>query len=89
MQKNILITGSTDGIGLATAGMLISQGHQVLLHGRNRAKLEAAEKSLRAISPDGKIENYVADLSHMDEVEALAQAVAGNRDRSIYGRAIK
>jgi NAD(P)-dependent dehydrogenase (short-subunit alcohol dehydrogenase family) len=81
MQKIILVTGSTDGIGLATAEMLISQGHQVLLHGRNPAKLEAAEKSLRAISPDGKIESYVADLSHMDEVEALAKAVAERHDK--------
>ena len=31
MQKTILITGSTDGIGLETAKMLASQGHHVLL----------------------------------------------------------
>jgi len=35
MQKTILITGATDGIGLETARMLISLGHKVLLHGRN------------------------------------------------------
>ena len=81
MQKIIMITGSTDGIGLATAETLISQGHHVLLHGRNPAKLEAAEKSLRAISPEGNIESYVADLSHMDEVEALAKAVAERHDQ--------
>ncbi len=39
-QKTILVTGSTDGIGLETAGMLVSPGHNVLLHGRNLAKLE-------------------------------------------------
>ena len=81
MQKIILITGSTDGIGLATAEMLISQGHHVLLHGRNPAKLEAAKMSLRAISADGKIESYVTDLSHLDEVEALAKAVAERHDK--------
>ena len=61
--------------------MLISQGHHVLLHGRNPAKLEATEKSLRAISPAVQIETYVADLSHMDEVEALAKAVADRHDK--------
>lgn len=81
MQKTILITGSTDGIGLATAEMLISQGHHLLLHGRNPAKLEVAEKSLSGNFPDGKIESYVADLSHMDEVEALAKAVAERHDK--------
>ncbi len=40
MQKTILITGSTDGIGLATARAMISRGHRVLLHGRNAEKLE-------------------------------------------------
>ena len=39
MQKTILITGATDGIGLLTAQKLFSEGHQVLLHGRNEAKL--------------------------------------------------
>jgi NAD(P)-dependent dehydrogenase (short-subunit alcohol dehydrogenase family) len=81
MHKIILLTGSTDGIGLATAEMLISQGHHVLLHGRNSAKLEAVEKSLRAISPNGQIESYVADLSHMDEVEVLARAVIDHHNR--------
>ena len=40
MTKTILITGSTDGIRLATANMLVTLGQHVLLHGRNPAKLE-------------------------------------------------
>lgn len=77
MQKKIiLITGSTDGIGLETARMLISQGHHVLLHGRNPAKLEGAERVLRGLPGDGHVESYLADLSRMPDVEALAGAVA-------------
>ncbi len=76
MGKIILVTGSTDGIGLATAKMLVSMGHQVLLHGRNPAKLEEAESMLSTL-PDGeRVESYVADLSRMAEVELLAKAVA-------------
>ncbi len=77
MQKTILITGSTDGIGLETARMLVSQGHHVLLHGRNPSKVEEAEKTLSALPGGGRIESYVADLSLMADVEALAKAVAG------------
>ena len=46
MQKTILITGSTDGIGLETAKILVSQGHNVLIHGRNLSKIEEVKNIL-------------------------------------------
>jgi NAD(P)-dependent dehydrogenase (short-subunit alcohol dehydrogenase family) len=76
MQKTILITGSTDGIGLETARMLVSLGHNVLLHGRNPAKLEKVERTLSALPDGGRVESYVSDLSRMADVKALAKAVA-------------
>ncbi len=74
MQKIILITGSTDGIGLETAKMLASQRHSVLLHGRNPTKLENVKKMLSESSGGESIESYVTDLSRMTDVEALAKA---------------
>ena len=44
MQKTILITGSTDGVGLATAKMLVSEGHRVLL-GRFNANVRRGKTS--------------------------------------------
>ena len=76
MQKTILITGSTDGIGLETARVLVSQGHKVLIHGRNPAKLKAAEKILAEVGKAENIESYVADLSNLVEVDTLAKAIA-------------
>jgi NAD(P)-dependent dehydrogenase (short-subunit alcohol dehydrogenase family) len=81
MQKTILITGSTDGIGLATAKMLVSQGHRVLIHGRSAAKLAQAETTLAALSGGGRIETYLADLSLLDEVETLAKTIAEHHDK--------
>lgn len=81
MQKTILITGSTDGIGLEAAKALYSQGHHVLLHGRNPTKLEAAEKAISELSGDGRVESYLADLSRIADVEALGQAIAENHDQ--------
>jgi NAD(P)-dependent dehydrogenase (short-subunit alcohol dehydrogenase family) len=43
----VFITGSSDGLGLMAARLLIEQGHKVVLHGRNdvrsRDALLAAE----------------------------------------------
>ena len=77
MQKIILVTGATDGIGLETVRILISQGHNVLLHGRNPEKLEGVGKTLSLLQDGGRVESYVADLSRMDDVETLAKAVGG------------
>jgi len=67
MSKTILITGSTDGIGLLTAKTLASAGHRVLLHGRNSAKLETAANEVGSDA-----ETYAADLSRMSDVHTLA-----------------
>ncbi|NET28702.1 SDR family NAD(P)-dependent oxidoreductase [Okeania sp. SIO1I7] len=75
MQKTILITGSTDGIGLETAKMLTSLGHHVLLHGRNPKKLEQVQKMLLELKDGGPVEIYVADLSLMDNVQVLGKTV--------------
>lgn len=76
MAKTVLVTGSTDGIGLATARTLVSHGHHVLLHGRNRRKLEDATRALSALPNGGQVEGHLADLSRMNEVATLAAAVA-------------
>ncbi len=81
MKKTILITGATDGIGLETAKMLLAQGHQVLLHGRNPSKLDDVQKSLAPLAQAGQIEAYVADLSNLADVDALADAVAEKHDK--------
>ena len=81
MQKTILVTGSTDGIGLETVRMLVSLGQDVLLHGRNPEKLEATRQQLTALPGGGRVESYVANLSRMADVEALAEAVAGEHAR--------
>ncbi|WP_424927320.1 SDR family NAD(P)-dependent oxidoreductase [Amaricoccus tamworthensis] len=76
MTKTILITGATDGLGLATAKSLAGEGHTVLLHGRNGEKLAAAAKEI-----GGSPRTYQADLSDLDEVEALAAEVRKQHDR--------
>ncbi|WP_298441903.1 SDR family NAD(P)-dependent oxidoreductase [uncultured Ferrimonas sp.] len=73
MSKTILITGATDGIGFVTAQLLLAQGHQVLIHGRNPEKLAKVEQQL-----GGNVSSYVADLSNLSQVAALADTIAAN-----------
>ncbi len=76
MKKTILITGAKDGIGLETSKALVGLGHNLLLHGRNPAKLEAVSETFSSLTAVADTEYYVADLSDMAEVKALAKAVA-------------
>ena len=81
MQKTILITGSTDGIGFETAKTLASQGHHVLLHGRSESRLEHAKKTLYDISDKVRVETHLADLSRLSDVVTLAKAVTEQHDK--------
>lgn len=76
MSKTILITGATDGIGLLTAKSLAAEGHKVLLHGRSDDKLQAA-----ATEVGGTSETYRADLSNLQQVEAMAQQIISRHDQ--------
>lgn len=80
MTKTILLTGATDGIGLAAAKMLVARGHTVLLHGRNPQKLEALATELSGLPGAGAVERYVADFSSFKDVEHLAASVEGKHE---------
>lgn len=71
MKKTVLLTGATDGIGLATAKLLASQGHDLLLHGRSAEKLQATEQAVSA-EASGKVTCLQADFSDLADVERMA-----------------
>ena len=72
MSKTILITGSTDGIGMETARDLVSKGHHVILHGRSKDKLQKVFKELSRV---GSVDFFQADLSGLSAVEHFAKEV--------------
>jgi NAD(P)-dependent dehydrogenase (short-subunit alcohol dehydrogenase family) len=69
-MARIFITGSSDGIGLMEARMLISQGHQVVLHGRNQKR---ADEALSKVP--GALTAVVGDLASIAETKSLADQV--------------
>lgn len=74
-RTKVLITGSTDGIGLEAARLLLAEGHHVLVHGRNPEKLARVQSDLAALAGGGVVEGFLADLSDLAEVERLATTV--------------
>ncbi len=84
-MSRVLVTGSTDGIGLETVRQLVAAGHSVVGHGRNDAR--AAD--LRSAEP-GVADVLVGDLTSLAETEALARAAteAGPFDAVIHNAGV-
>ena len=76
--RRVLVTGSTRGIGRATAELFLAHGASVLLHGRETAGVEAA---LAALTPADRprAEGLAADLAERSQCRRLA-AAAGEVD---------
>ncbi|MCM2466619.1 SDR family oxidoreductase [Methanoculleus oceani] len=81
MERTILVTGSTDGIGKATARTLAGQGHRVLLHGRDRQKGQRVLAELEAATGSDRLSLFVADLAVQDRVRGLAREIGEACDR--------
>lgn len=75
MVKTILITGATDGIGKHLAKKLASEGHHIILHGRNSQKLKLTTQEVRAVPLRGRVSSYLADFSKLDDVYRFVEEI--------------
>ena len=74
-----LITGSTDGIGKATAFELARKNLDLVLVGRNHSKLATVSTQIQDKFRNVKIKNVVIDLSRdlLEGMKVLLEAVEG------------
>jgi NAD(P)-dependent dehydrogenase (short-subunit alcohol dehydrogenase family) len=68
-DKVALITGSTAGIGFATARALAAEGAHVYVNGRTRERVDAAVETIH--SGSGNVDGIVADFSSAAGAEAV------------------
>jgi NAD(P)-dependent dehydrogenase (short-subunit alcohol dehydrogenase family) len=84
-MARVFVTGSSDGLGLMSAQLLIEQGHQVVLHGRNEARSRDALAA--AAGAEGAV---TGDLSTVAGARAVADQVnrLGHFDAVIHNAGI-
>lgn len=68
-MARVFVTGSSDGLGLMAAQLLIEQGHTVVAHARNAQRAEHTRSNLPRAEAV-----LVADFASLDQIRALAAA---------------
>ena len=78
--KRALVTGSSRGIGFATAVGLAGMGATVLVNGRTRESTEAAMTKAKTAQPQGRFEPAPGDLANLEGANAV---IAASRELDI------
>jgi NAD(P)-dependent dehydrogenase (short-subunit alcohol dehydrogenase family) len=84
-MARVFITGSSDGLGLMAAQLLVGQGHSVVLHARNQQRADETQKKLPAAE-----EIVVGDLTSIAQTRHVADQVnqLGTFDAVIHNAGI-
>lgn len=84
-MARVFISGSSTGLGSMAGQLLIKQGHDVVLHGRNEKRAEDARKLV-----PGAAEVVIGDLSTIAGARSVAEQVnqLGRFDAVIHNAAV-
>lgn len=72
--RTAIVTGSTAGIGRATAEGLARAGAAVIVNGRTQARVDGAVREMRVAFPGSDISGIAADLSTAEGANAFIAA---------------
>jgi NAD(P)-dependent dehydrogenase (short-subunit alcohol dehydrogenase family) len=74
--KIAVVTGGTEGIGLATAKLFVKEGAYVFITGRRQKKLDEAVKAI-----GGNVSGVQGDVAKLADLDRLYDTVAGGKGR--------
>jgi NAD(P)-dependent dehydrogenase (short-subunit alcohol dehydrogenase family) len=77
INKNVVITGGTTGIGLATAKAFINAGANVWITGRSAGNLQKATNEINC----PKLKTVVSDTSKLADISILEKAIAESGEK--------
>lgn len=70
-DKTVFVSGSTAGIGFATAQRFLAEGAEVTINGRTKQSVENAVAELKTLMPKAKVSGIPADFSKVEDVNRL------------------
>ena len=79
IKKNIVVTGGTDGIGLALTKKLIEQNHNVFIIGKNASKGNKVLNLLKS----SNLEFFECDLSELEQINKILKTLNNIREIDI------
>ena len=84
-MSRVFITGSTDGLGLMAARLLLEEGHQVVLHARDTPRAADVRRNLPSAEAVA-----IGDLSSIAQTREVAEQVnhLGRLDAVIHNAAV-
>lgn len=74
-DKRVLITGSTKGIGYATAKLFAEEGAHVILNGRSEQSIQTAKSAIEKSVKNASVRGVICDFSKPVEVGKLIEEV--------------
>ena len=80
-NRKVIITGGTDGIGLATAIELARLGASLWIVGRNETKTKQVVGEIIKSSGNEKVGYFIADLSSVAAIRKVAEDINNTVDR--------
>jgi NAD(P)-dependent dehydrogenase (short-subunit alcohol dehydrogenase family) len=75
-MANVVVTGSTRGIGLGLVKEFRKRGHSVVVSSRGQAAVDRGVAEVTAAPGSGKVIGVACDVSQADQVQALWNAAA-------------
>ena len=84
-MARVLITGSSDGLGIMAARLLVDEGHEVTLHARSDRRAADARTALPSVS--GVL---IGDFASIQETRSVAEQAnaAGRFDAVIHNAGV-
>ncbi|MEA2751348.1 MAG: hypothetical protein QOI41_5491 [Myxococcales bacterium] len=73
--KNVLVTGSTAGIGFASARLFAAEGASVVVNGRTVERVDEGVAAITKDFPKAKVRGAAGDVSNDAGVRAVIEAV--------------